>query len=317
MGCRSKTFRVVIALSLSSAADAAMAQDGGSHFKSRQFASTLRDSQLRTWIASDNPASNPFVHRLLSKTCDQLLVSVSPIRAGDTSCVAIPLSKSVEKFTSFDSPAAPTTPPLFGATPFETKTFSSLENSSVEKIDSGRQLGDITSNTLIIKRIGAPDQLLPASRVQPNPFVETNEHGWRIDPLSKRFDDDESLHRLSENIQTIKSRRLDEAVAETELRSGPASASPTSTWLDYLGCKKKDKISAVAKFATGTSFASNLATEDATKAFIRGITTSPMVAELATPRVFAVAQSSVWKHGWFVAAVTTAAVALYQFSTCD
>jgi hypothetical protein len=86
-------------------------------------------------------ASNPFVRRLLSKTCDQLVVSVSPIRAGDTSCVAIPLSNSVEKFTSFDSPEAPTTSPLFGASPFETKTFSSLENSSVEKVDSGRQAG--------------------------------------------------------------------------------------------------------------------------------------------------------------------------------
>lgn len=319
MGCCSKTFRAIIALSLSSVANAAMAQDGGSLFNSRDVASPVRDRHLRTWIASDNPASNPFIHRLLSKTCDQLLVSVSPIRAGadDTTCVAIPFSKSVEKFTSIDSPAALTAPSLVGATPFETTTFSSLENSSLEKIDSGRQLGNITSNMLIIKRIGAPDQLLPDHRVEPNPFVETNERGWRIDPLSKRLDDDGPLNRLSESTRLFKSRRLDEPEAEIESRFNPSSVSPTSSWLDYLNCKMKDKISAVAKFATGTSFASNVATEDATKVFIKGITTSPIVAELATPHVFAVAQSSLWKRGWFVAAVTTGALALYQFRTCD
>jgi hypothetical protein len=98
---------------------------------------------------------------------------------------------------------------------------------------------------------------------------------------------------------------------------GPPAEPHSSAWLGLLDCANQDRMTAVSRTSVGTFVGSNLLTEQRAQVLSEMfLGAGTRAAGHVGPRIFTVAKSPPWKVASGLVALSTLAVAAYQFATC-
>lgn len=107
------------------------------------------------------------------------------------------------------------------------------------------------------------------------------------------------------------------AKTQPDLLAGAPGDPNTGYWSYLVDCKRKEKVKTVAETSGEIFVGSNLITIARAQSEVRGLGANTYLTETAAPRLVRVARSAPWKIGWAAVLLTSGAIELYQFVSCE